>query len=99
MEFGRRALAEGNMWKLLSCLLTLLKIFDKNIPEIGTDSAERQMHYFEKMMKHYWVNMIKKQDIAGGCPILRDARKNGQNRILDEVTPVAKREWTYKQTR
>jgi len=28
-EFGRRALAGGNMWDSLSCLLTLLEIFDK----------------------------------------------------------------------
>jgi len=29
-KFGRRALAGGNMWKSLSCLLTLLESFDKN---------------------------------------------------------------------
>ena len=30
-EFGRRALAEGNMWDLLSCLLTLMKSFDEEL--------------------------------------------------------------------
>ena len=43
-EFGRRALAGGNMWDSLSCLLTLLKSFDKNNPEMGIDSVARQMH-------------------------------------------------------
>jgi len=40
-EFRRRALAGGNMWKLLSCLLTLLESFDKNNPEMRTDSVAR----------------------------------------------------------
>jgi len=35
-EFGRRALAGGNMWDSLSCLLTLLESFDQNNPEMGT---------------------------------------------------------------
>jgi len=43
-EFGRRALAGGNMWNSLSCLLTLLESFDKNNPEIGIDSVARQIH-------------------------------------------------------
>ena len=43
-EFGRRALAGGNMWDSLSCLLTLLESFDKNNPEMGIDSVARQMH-------------------------------------------------------
>jgi len=30
VKFGRRALAGGNMWDSLSCLLTLLESFDKN---------------------------------------------------------------------
>jgi len=38
-EFGRRALARGNMWESLSCLPTLLESFDKNYPEMGTDSV------------------------------------------------------------
>jgi len=42
-EFGRRALAGGNMWDSLSCLLTLLKSFGKQMgPRI--DSVARQMH-------------------------------------------------------
>jgi len=40
-EFGRRALARGNMWDSLSCLLTLLDFFDKNNPEMGIDSVAR----------------------------------------------------------
>jgi len=43
-EFGRRSLAGGNMWDLLSCLLTLSESFDKNNPEMGIDSVARQMH-------------------------------------------------------
>jgi len=45
------------MWESLSCLLTLLEIFDKNNPEMGTDSVARQMH--QKKVQHYWVNMGK----------------------------------------
>jgi len=40
-EFGRRALAGGNMWDSSSCLLTLLKGFDQNNPEMGIDSVAR----------------------------------------------------------
>jgi len=38
-EFGRRALAGGNIWDPLSFLLTLLESFDKNNPEMGIDSV------------------------------------------------------------
>ena len=50
-EFGHRALAGGNMWDPLSCLLTLLESFDKNNPEMGIDSVARQMH--QKAVQHY----------------------------------------------
>jgi len=43
-KFGRRALAGGNMWDSLSCLLTLFECFDKHNPEMGIDSVKRQMH-------------------------------------------------------
>jgi len=45
-ELGRRVLAGGNMWDSLSCLLTLLKSFGKNISKMGPriDSVARQMH-------------------------------------------------------
>ena len=43
-EFGRKALAGSNMWDSLSCLLIFLESFDKNNPEMGTDSVARQMH-------------------------------------------------------
>ena len=36
-EFGRRALAGGNMWDSLSSLLTLLDSFDQNNPEMGIE--------------------------------------------------------------
>jgi len=69
-EFGPKALAGGNMWNLLSCLLTILESFDKNNPEMGIDSVARQMH--QKMVQHYWVNIVKQQATGGGCPTLRD---------------------------
>jgi len=50
-EFGRRALAGGNLWKSLSCLLTLLESFDKNNPEMGTDIVTRQMHQKTVMLE------------------------------------------------
>jgi len=43
-EFGRRARAGGNMWESLSFLLTLLESFEKNNPEMGTDSVALWMH-------------------------------------------------------
>ena len=39
-EFGRRALAGGNLWDSLSCLLTLLESFDKNNSEMGIDKTD-----------------------------------------------------------
>jgi len=41
VEFGRRALAGGNMWDSFSCLLTLLESSDKNNSEMGMDSVAR----------------------------------------------------------
>jgi len=58
-EFGRRALARGNMWDSL----TLLESFDKNNPEMGIDSVARRMH--QKTVQHYWVNIVKQQ-VTGG---------------------------------
>jgi hypothetical protein len=58
-EFGRRALAGGNVWDSLSCLLTLLASFDKNNPEMGIDRMARQMH--QKTVQYYWVNIVKQQ--------------------------------------
>jgi len=69
-EFGRRVLAGGNMWDSLSCQLTLLESFDKNNPEMGTDSVARQMH--QKTVQHYWVNIVKRQVTWAGYPALRD---------------------------
>jgi len=71
VEFGRRALAGGNMWDSLSCLLTLLEGFDKNNPEMGIDSVAKQMH--QKTVQHYWVNIVKQQVTGGGCPTLIDS--------------------------
>ena len=47
-----------------------MESFDKNNPEMGTDSVVRQMHH--KTVQHYWVNIIKQQVTGGGCPTLRD---------------------------
>jgi len=69
-EFRRRALAGGNMWESLSCLLTLFESFDINNPAMGADSVARQMH--EKTVQHYWVNTVKQQVMGGECPTLRD---------------------------
>ena len=63
-EFGRRALAGGNMWNSLSCLLSLLESFDKNNPDMGIDSVARQMH--QKTVQHYWVNVDKQPITKGG---------------------------------
>ena len=60
-EFGRRALAGGNVWDSLSCLLTLLESFDKNNPEMGIDSVARQMH--QKTVQHYYWWCYFKQSI------------------------------------
>ena len=54
----------------LSCLLSLLEIFDKSNPEMGMDSVARQMH--QKTAQHYWVNTVKQQVTGGGGPTLRD---------------------------
>jgi len=50
--FGQRALAGGNMWVSLSCLLKLLESCDKNNPDsgMGTDSVARQMR--QKTVQH-----------------------------------------------
>ena len=68
-EFGQRAVAGGNMWDSLSCLLTLLEIFDKNNPEMGINSVARQMH--QKTVQHYWVNIVKQQVTGGKVPHLK----------------------------
>jgi len=52
------------MWKSLSCLLTLLECFDKDNPEMGTESVARQM--YQKMVQHCWVNIVKQQVTGGG---------------------------------
>jgi len=56
-DFGRRALAGGNMWESLSCLLTLLESFDKSNPDMGTDSVAKEMH--QKTVQQYWVNIVE----------------------------------------
>jgi len=68
-DCGRRALAAGNMWESLSCLLTLLKCFDENSPDMGTDSVAKQIH--QKKVQHYWVNVVKQHVMGGGGPTLR----------------------------
>jgi len=83
-EFRRRALAGGNMWDSLSCLLTLLEIFDTNNPEMGIDSVARQMH--QKAVQHYWVNIVKQQVTGGGCPTLRDTIIQPMEAALNQTT-------------
>ena len=92
-EFGRRAIARGNMWDSLSCLLTLLGIFDKNNPEMGVDSVARQMH--QKMVQHYCVNIVKQQVTGGDVPHLRHVNSaNGgsfeSNHVSDTGTGTAR---------
>jgi len=83
-EFRRRALARGNMWDLLSCLLTHLESFDKNNPEMGIDSMARQMH--QKTVQHYWVNIVKQQGTGGGCPTLKDTSIEPMETALNQTT-------------
>jgi len=83
-EFGRRALAGGSMCELLSCLLTLLESFDKNNPDMGTDSVARQMH--QKMVQHYWVNTVKQQVTGGGCPTPRNTLIQPMEATLNQTT-------------
>ena len=52
----------------LSCLLTIMESFDKNNPEIGTESLARQMH--QKTVQHYWVNIDGSR--GGECPTLKE---------------------------
>jgi len=83
-EIGRRALAGGNMWDSLSCLLILMESFDKNNPEMGIDSVARQMH--QKTVQHYWVNIVKQQVTGGGCPTLRDTLIQPMEAALNQPT-------------
>ena len=53
---------------------------------MGTDSVERQMHFFEKTVKHYWVNIVKQQDIGGGCPTLRNTSIKPMEAALNQPT-------------
>jgi len=72
------------MWDSLSCLLTLLEIFDKNNPEMGIDSVARQMH--TKTVQHYWVNIVKQQVTGRGCPTLKDTQIQPMEAALNQPT-------------
>jgi len=85
-EFGRRALARGNMWESLSCLLTLLESFDKNNPEMGIDSVARKMH--QKTVQQYLGNIVKQHVTGGGCPTLRDTLIQPVEAALNQTTFV-----------
>ena len=78
------ALAGGNMWESLSCLLTLWESFDKNNPEMGIDNVARQMH--QKTVQHYWVNTVKQQVTGGGCPTLNDTLIQPMEAALNQPT-------------
>jgi len=69
-EFGQRALAGGNMWDSLSCLMTLLESFEKTKSEMHIDSVASQRH--QKTVHHYWINIVKQEVTGGGCPTLKD---------------------------
>jgi len=95
-ECRRRALAGGNMWDSLSCLLTLLKSFDKNNPEMGTESVARQMH--QKTMQHYWVNKVKQQVTGRGCPTHRDTLIQPMEATLYQTTFLTPGTGTVRQS-
>ena len=58
--------------------------FDKNNPEMGIDSAARQM--YQKTVQHYWVNIVKQQVTGGGCPTLRDTLFQPMEAALNQTT-------------
>jgi len=60
-EFGQRALAGGNMWRFLSCILTLEERFDKNSLETGTEGVAS--HPSQKTVQQYWVNVFKEMGV------------------------------------
>ena len=93
-EFRRRALAGGNMWISLSCLLTLLESFDKNNPEIGIGSVERQMH--QNTVQHYWVSIVKQQVMGGGCPTLGDTLIQPMEAALNQPKVVTELQLTIE---
>jgi len=51
-------------------VVTFSDSFDKNNPDMGIDRVARQMH--QKIVQHYWVNIVKQQVTGGKCPTLRD---------------------------
>jgi len=61
-----------------------LEIFDKNNPEMGTDSVARQMH--QKRVQHYWINMVKQQVTGGWHPTLRDTLTQPMEAALNQTT-------------
>ena len=83
-EFGRRALAGGNMLDSLSCLLTLIESLDQNYPEKGTECVARQMH--QTVMQHYWVKVVKQQVTGRGCLTLRDKLIQPIEAALNQTT-------------
>jgi len=72
------------MWESLSCLLRILESFDKNNPEMRTDSVARQMH--RKTAQHYWVNIVKQQVTGGECPTLGDTLIQPMKAALNQTT-------------
>jgi len=83
-DFGRKALAIGNMWESLSRLLTLLESFHENNPEMGTDGVAKRMH--QKTVQYYWVNIVKQQITGGGGPTLRDTSIQPMEAALNQPT-------------
>jgi len=61
-----------------------LESFDKNNPEMGTDSVARQMH--QKTVQHYGFNIVKQQVTGGGGPTLRDTLIQPMEAALKQPT-------------
>jgi len=51
---------------------------------MGIDSVARQMH--QKMVLHYWVNIVKQQVTGAGCTTLRDTLIQPMEAALSQPT-------------
>ena len=48
------------------------------------DRVARQMH--QKMVQHYWVNIVKQQVTGWGCPTLKDTLNQPMEAALNQPT-------------
>jgi len=51
---------------------------------MGIDSVARQMH--QKIVQHFWVNIVKQQIMGGECPTLRDTSTQPMEAALNQTT-------------